>query len=69
MTDLITQLPPQSVIVLDNASFHKGKDMIQALEKEGHHETYTFLCHFLIHIRYDKLYHELLPLKTPFFEP
>lgn len=41
VTDLIPQLPPQSVIVLDNASFHKGKDMIQALEQEGH--TLLFL--------------------------
>ena len=34
--DLIPKLPPKSVIVMDNATFHKGEDMQQALESEGH---------------------------------
>jgi transposase len=34
--DLLPKLPPNSVVVLDNATFHKGKDMIDALENAGH---------------------------------
>ena len=34
--DLVPKLPPNRVIVMDNASFHKGKEMINALEKAGH---------------------------------
>lgn len=34
--DLIPKLPPQSVVILDNATFHKGKTMKNALEKAGH---------------------------------
>lgn len=34
--DLISKLPPKSVIVLDNATFHKGQEMINALESLGH---------------------------------
>lgn len=33
---LIPKCPPNSVIVLDNASFHKRDDMIQAIEEAGH---------------------------------
>jgi transposase len=34
--DLIPKLPVQSVVVMDNASFHKRSDMIEAIQKEGH---------------------------------
>ena len=34
--DLLPKLPPQSVIVMDNASFHKGNNMQQAIDKSGH---------------------------------
>lgn len=34
--DLIPKLPPQSVVVMDNASFHKGIMMKRALEEAGH---------------------------------
>lgn len=34
--DLIPKLPPTSVVVLDNATFHKGLEMINALENLGH---------------------------------
>jgi transposase len=34
--DLIPKLPPRSVIVMDNAAFHKGAEMKEAIEKEGH---------------------------------
>jgi transposase len=33
---LIPKLPPKSVIILDNASFHKGKAMQKAMEDAGH---------------------------------
>lgn len=33
---LLPNLPPKSVIVMDNASFHKGKEMQQILENSGH---------------------------------
>jgi transposase len=34
--DLIPHLPPQSVVILDNASFHKSPEMKKTLEKSGH---------------------------------
>lgn len=34
--DLIPKLPPKSVVVMDNATFHKRKDMIEKLEKAEH---------------------------------
>ncbi len=34
--DLIPKLPKKSVVVMDNATFHKGKDMIKALEDANH---------------------------------
>jgi hypothetical protein len=34
--DLLPKLPPESVVVMDNATFHKGSDMKQAIEKAGH---------------------------------
>ena len=33
---LLPNLPEESVIVMDNASFHKGKDMQKMLEDSGH---------------------------------
>jgi transposase len=33
---LIPKLPPKSVVVMDNAAFHKGVDMVKALESAGH---------------------------------
>lgn len=40
LQDLIPKLPPASVVVLDNATFHKGKEMIDALESLGHTVLY-----------------------------
>lgn len=34
--DLLAKLPANSVVVLDNASFHQGKAMKEALENAGH---------------------------------
>lgn len=34
--DLIPKLPEESIVVMDNAAFHKRSDMVEALEKEGH---------------------------------
>ncbi|NDE11823.1 MAG: IS630 family transposase, partial [Chitinophagia bacterium] len=34
--DLIPKLPPQSVVIMDNASFHKGALMKKAIEDAGH---------------------------------
>jgi transposase len=34
--DLIPKLPEKSVVVMDNATFHKGADMVKALENAGH---------------------------------
>lgn len=34
--DLLPQLPPQSVIVMDNAAFHKRADIRQLFEGAGH---------------------------------
>ena len=34
--DLLPKLPPKSVIILDNASFHKGIAMQQAIQQAGH---------------------------------
>lgn len=36
MQDLLPKLPPNSVIVMDNATFHKSQEMKEALEKENH---------------------------------
>jgi len=36
MQDLIPKLPEKSVVVMDNATFHKGQDMMKALDKAGH---------------------------------
>jgi transposase len=33
--DLLPQLPPHSVVVMDNATFHKRADIRQLLEKSG----------------------------------
>ena len=34
--DLIPKLPEKSVVVMDNASFHKGEKMRKAIEESGH---------------------------------
>jgi len=34
--DLIPKFPPQSVIILDNATLHKGVAMKKALDQVGH---------------------------------
>ena len=36
MQDLIPKLPPHSVVVMDNATFHQGVAMKDALNKAGH---------------------------------
>ena len=38
--DLLPKTPPQSVIVMDNASFHKRDDMIEAIKAHGHIPEY-----------------------------
>lgn len=38
--DLLPKTPPHSVIVMDNASFHKRYDMIDAIEIQGHTLVY-----------------------------
>jgi transposase len=37
---LLPSLPKESVVVMDNASFHKGKDMQKMLEDSGHKLLY-----------------------------
>ena len=34
--DLLPKLPAQSVLIMDNATFHKGSDMKQRIEEAGH---------------------------------
>jgi transposase len=34
--DLIPKLPPRSVVIMDNATFHKGLTMQISLETAGH---------------------------------
>jgi len=34
--DLLPKISLPSVIVMDNATFHKRKDMVEAIEREGH---------------------------------
>lgn len=34
--DLLPKLPPKSVIVLDNATFHKGTEMKKVIEAQDH---------------------------------
>ena len=34
--DLIPKLPPKSVVIMDNAAFHKSKAMKKSLENAGH---------------------------------
>ena len=34
--DLIPKLPERSVVIMDNATFHKGIDMIKEIEAAGH---------------------------------
>lgn len=34
--ELLAKVPPHSVIVLDNATFHKRNDIITAIEQQGH---------------------------------
>ena len=38
--ELLPVLPDSSVIVMDNASFHKRNDMIEAIEQAGHQLEY-----------------------------
>ncbi len=40
MQDLMPKLPSQSMIVMDNASFHKANHMQQSLQAAGHHLLY-----------------------------
>jgi transposase len=34
--DLLPKIQEKSVIVMDNAAFHKRKDIVQAIENKGH---------------------------------
>lgn len=45
---LIPKLPPNSVVILDNASFHKRQDMREALGQAGH--TLEFLPPYSPHL-------------------
>jgi transposase len=38
--DLLPKTPSESVIVLDNATFHKRNDMVQAIKMQGHIPEY-----------------------------
>ena len=38
--DLLPKLPPNSVLVLDNAAFHKGQVMQEMVERAGHKLLY-----------------------------
>jgi len=38
--ELIPKLPEKSVVVMDNATFHKGADMVKALVSEGYTRLY-----------------------------
>ena len=38
--DLIPKLPNNSVLIMDNASFHKGEEMLQIIESAGHEILY-----------------------------
>lgn len=38
--DLLPKTPPGSVIIMDNASFHKRQDIQQAIVQAGHHLQY-----------------------------
>ena len=38
--DLVPKLPKNSVVIMDNASFHKGQDMVNALKDAGHRLLY-----------------------------
>ena len=40
MQELLPALPDQAVIVMDNASFHKRDDMVEAIEQRGHQLEY-----------------------------
>ncbi len=42
--DLLPQLPENSVIVMDNATFHKCRDTQNIIQKAGH--TLLFLPHY-----------------------
>ena len=44
--ELIPKLPPHSVVILDNASFHKGVKIQQAIEAAGH--TLLYLSPYCI---------------------
>lgn len=48
--DLIPKLPHKSVIIMDNASFHKGALMRNAIENAGHF-TYRHIHRILIQLR------------------
>ena len=40
MQELLPILPDQAIIVMDNASFHKRDDMVEAIEQSGHQLEY-----------------------------
>ena len=40
MIDLIPKLPEQSILVMDNATFHQREDMICAIRNVGHQELF-----------------------------
>jgi transposase len=38
--DLLPKLPTNSVLIMDNATFHKGCEMLKIIEKAGHEILY-----------------------------
>ena len=40
LQDLMPKLPDKSIIVMNNATFHKANHMQQSLQAEGHHLLY-----------------------------
>ena len=40
MQDLVPKLPPKSIVVMDNATFHKSINMQKTLEDAGHRILY-----------------------------
>ncbi|WP_109510681.1 transposase [Orientia tsutsugamushi] len=41
--NLIPKLPNNSVVVMDNQSFHKSSHLNTMIEKDGHIRVFTFL--------------------------
>ena len=58
--DLLPKLPPKSVIIMDNASFHKGSEMQKILAEAGHILFYLPPYSPDLNLNLIKLYHIIL---------